>query len=146
MLDEEDNTPAEVPDGLRRDLEKVTKDFKALDAELSQLRDKEQQFEKGQEGFYQIFKAAVAEVQSAKNKIGEWENRNREIVLEKERLDLRREEILRQIEQAGRRAEEFASISGSCGLAHSRSSGSWSGACSACAAIWRRSARLTRRS
>jgi len=96
----------------------VTKDFKALDAELSQLRDKEQQFEKGQEGFYQIFKAAVAEVQSAKNKIGEWENRNREIVLEKERLDLRREEILRQIEQAGRRAEEFASYRGA-GLAHS---------------------------
>ena len=55
-----------------------------------------------------MFKAAVAEVQSAKNKIGEWENKNREFVLEEERLGLRREEILRQIEQSGRRAEEFA--------------------------------------
>jgi len=49
----------------------------------------------------------VADVQSAKNKIGEWENRNREFVLEKERLNLRHEEISRQIEQAGRRTEEF---------------------------------------
>ena len=73
---------------------------------------KEQLFEKGQEGFYGAFKAAVAEVQNAKNKIGEWENRNREFVLEKERLDLRREEILRQIEQSGRRPEEFVSYRG----------------------------------
>jgi chromosome segregation protein len=59
-----------------------------------------------------MFKAAAHEVQSAENKIGEWENGNREFVLEKERLGLRREEMLRQIEQAGRRMEEFASYHG----------------------------------
>jgi chromosome segregation protein len=77
------------------------------------LREKEQIFEKGQEGFYQMFKAAVAAVQSAKDRMGAWENRNREFLLDKERLDLRREEILRQIGQAGRQAEEFASYQGS---------------------------------
>ena len=108
-LDEKEEYAGRSSGWIAARFEKVTKDFKALDAEISELREKEQLFEKGQEGFYQMFKAAVAEVQSAKNKIGEWENRNREFVLEKERLDLRREEILRQIEQAGRRAEEFAS-------------------------------------
>jgi chromosome segregation protein len=108
-LGEKEESPSEIPTGLRNEFEKVTKDFRTLDAEISALREKEQMFEKGQEGFYQMFKAAVAEVQTAKNKIGEWENRNRELILEKERLDLHREEILRQIDQAGRRPEEFAS-------------------------------------
>ena len=36
---------------------------------------------------------------------------NRELLLEKERLDLRRDEVLRQVDQAGRRAEEFRDIS-----------------------------------
>jgi chromosome segregation protein len=107
-LGDQEEVSAEVPNGLRREFEKVTVDFKAQDAELASLREQEQVFEKGEEGFYQAFKAAVADVQSAKNRIGEWESKNREFVLEKERLELHREEILRQIEQAGRRAEEFA--------------------------------------
>jgi chromosome segregation protein len=107
-LDEKEESSAEIPDGLRNEFEKVTKDFRALDAEIAELREKEQLFEKGQEGFYQMFKAAVGEVQTAKNRIGEWENRNRSFVLERERLDLRREEMSRQIEQSGRRPEEFA--------------------------------------
>ena len=101
-----------VPDSLRRDLEKLTKDLGELEKELSTLRTQEKSLEEGHEGFYKIFKNAVAEVQSAKNKIGEWENKNRGQLLEKERLDLRRDEVLRQIEQAGRRVEEFKAISG----------------------------------
>jgi hypothetical protein len=80
----------------------------SLEKELGELRNKERSFEEGQEGFYASFKAAVAEVQNAKNNIGQWENRNREHVLQKERIDLRRDEILRQIAQAGRKAEDFA--------------------------------------
>jgi chromosome segregation protein len=48
-------------------------------------------------------------VQSAKNAQSVWEQGNREQALEKDRLDIRRAEIVHQIEQAGRRAEEFAS-------------------------------------
>src|SRR6185437_3358913 len=54
------------------------------------------------------FKAAVAEVQGANQRIDKWEREHRELLLEKERLDLRREELVRQIEQAGRRPEEFS--------------------------------------
>ncbi len=106
-LDDGDEAPAEIPADLRRAFEKMTDDMRSLEKEIVALRAKEESFEKGQEGFYQTFKAAVAEVQAAKNKIGEWENRNRELMLQKERLDLRREEVLRQVEQAGRRVEEF---------------------------------------
>jgi len=107
VLGEKEEPAAEIPDGLRREFKKAMEDFKALDVELSALRDKEQTFEKGQEGFYQAFKTAAFEVQAVKDKIGEWENRNRESVLEKDRLLMRREELTHQIEQAGRRAEEF---------------------------------------
>lgn len=97
-----------VPDSLRKELSALSDTLKSLEKDLMQLREQEKALEEGQEGFYKTFKSAVAEVQDAKNKIGEWENKNREQILEKERLDLRREEILRQLGQAGRRPEEFA--------------------------------------
>jgi chromosome segregation protein len=100
-----------VPEGLTRELKNLNESLKSLEKELATLRTQEKSLEEGQEGFYKIFKNAVAEVQAAKNKIGEWENHNRERVLEKERLDLRRDEIVRQIEQAGRRVEEFKGVS-----------------------------------
>jgi chromosome segregation ATPase len=99
-----------VPDSLKKEFSALTNDLKTLEKELLSLREQEKTLEEGQEGFYIVFKAAIAEVQTAKNAIGEWENKNREHVLEKERLDLRRDEVMRQIEQAGRRAEEFAHL------------------------------------
>jgi chromosome segregation protein len=105
-----------VPEGLKRELKKLNEDLKTLEKELSALREKEKIFEESQEGFYAAFKAAIAEVQAAKNKIGEWQNRNREQLLQKERIDLRRDEILRQIEQAGRRPEDFNNVQGSAAM------------------------------
>ena len=96
-----------VPDGFRRELAKLNDSLKSLEKELTTLHAQEKSFEENQEGFYKVFKSAVADVQAAKNKIGEWENKSRERLLEKERLDLRRDEVLRQIEQAGRKVEEF---------------------------------------
>ncbi len=104
--------PVEIPTELRAAFEKMTADLAALEREVAALRTKEESFEKGQEGFYQAFKAAVAAVQMAKNRLAEWENRNRELMLQKERLALRHEEVLRQVEQAGRRPDEFAPVLG----------------------------------
>jgi chromosome segregation ATPase len=92
---------------LKPKLDKLSRDLAALDAEVTSLREKERSFEQSQEGFYRPFQAAVEGVQAAKNKIGDWESRNREHQLAKERLDLRREEVVRQIEQAGRRPQDF---------------------------------------
>lgn len=102
-----------APDGVTMELHKISRDLAGLDEDLAALRGKEKSLEQNQEGFYKTFKAAVAEVQAAKDRIGKWENENREHVLEKERLDLRREEILRQIDQAGRKADEFMHVTAS---------------------------------
>ena len=71
------------------------------------MREKEKELESSQENFYTTFKGSVADVQRAQGKLDAWEKINRELLLEKERIDLRRDEVLRQVDQAGRKAEEF---------------------------------------
>jgi chromosome segregation protein len=107
---EDDESAPAIPEALKKGLEKLTSDLQALEESLKQLRAKEASFEKGQESFYQVFKAAVTEVQQAQTALEAWERSTREQALEKERLDIRREELVRQIEQAGRREAEFLAL------------------------------------
>jgi chromosome segregation protein len=102
---------APVPDSLRREFEEAAKDLSELEKNIASLRAQEKALESGQEDFYATFKGAVADVQLAQGKLDAWEKVNRELLLEKERLDLRRDEVLRQVDQAGRRAEEFRDVS-----------------------------------
>lgn len=104
----EEKKPAVVSDDVKTRFEAITEELRGLEELLTALRAKEAELEKSQEAFYGAFKAAMAGVQTAKNKIDLWEKQNREHTLEKERLDLMRDEVVRQIEQAGRRMEEFA--------------------------------------
>ncbi len=106
-----------VPDDLRRGLEQTAKDLAALEKNIATLRESEGSLEAGQEGFYATFKGAVADVQLAQGKIDSWEKENSELLLEKERIDFRRDEVLRQIEQAGRRPEDFRGASSASGTA-----------------------------
>jgi chromosome segregation protein len=96
-----------VPESLRREFEEAAKDLATFEKSIASLRTKEKELETSQEDFYSMFKAAVADVQVAQGKLDSWEKINRELLLEKERIDLRRDEVLRQVDQAGRRAEEF---------------------------------------
>jgi chromosome segregation protein len=102
---------AKVPDSLRRDFEEAAKDLAELEKNIASLRVQEKELESGQEAFYSTFKGAVADVQQAQGKLDAWEKINRELLLEKERIDLRRDEVLRQVDQAGRKAEEFRDAS-----------------------------------
>ncbi|HUC31680.1 MAG TPA: AAA family ATPase, partial [Candidatus Paceibacterota bacterium] len=105
---EEPHTAARpVPDSLRRDFEAAAKDLSELEKSIATFRAQEKELESGQEDFYATFKGAVADVQAAQGKLDAWEKINRELLLEKERIDLRRDEVLRQVDQAGRKAEEF---------------------------------------
>ena len=120
---EETETPAAskagpIPDTLRKELERTAKDLQELEKNIMAFREREKALETGQEDFYKVFKAAIADVQVAQGKIDEWENRNREQLLEKERVDLRRDEVLRQIDQAGRRAEDFRHVELTAGFDH----------------------------
>lgn len=99
--------PKPVPDELREELERAAEDLSELEKNIAALRESERTLEAGQEGFYAVFKGAVADVQLAQGKIDVWEKENRELLLEKERIDFRRDEVLRQIEQAGRKPEDF---------------------------------------
>jgi len=92
---------------LKAQFEKINGELKGLEGELQTLKTREKDLEKSQEEFYRLFKAAVAGVEAAKNAIEKWEVKNRENLFEKERLELRREEILRQLAQAGRSHKEF---------------------------------------
>ena len=105
---EEKKSTTTGSDDLKPRLAAIMKELRELDETLASLRAKEVLLEKSQEAFYGAFKAAMADVQAAKNKLDAWEKKNREHTLEKERLDLMRDEVVRQIEQAGRHAEEFS--------------------------------------
>lgn len=95
-------------ENLNLQFKKLTDELQNIEQNLKTLREKELLLEKSQESFYVSFKNAINEVQLAKNKIEEWEKNNREYTLEKERLDLIKEEVIRQIEQAGRHIGEFS--------------------------------------
>ena len=97
---------------IRAQLEKVKKGLVSIEEEVSSLKKKEQLLESGQEEFYTAFKAAVGEVEAARDKIEKWELRNREIMFEIDKLKFRQEEIEKQIVQAGRKPEEFLRFEG----------------------------------
>lgn len=103
-------TDGELGPGVKTQLDKTNSALGVLERELAGLREKEANLERGQEQFYQSFKIAVAAVEAAKGNIEKWEARHREYLFEKERLDLKREEIERQITQAGRNPEEFKTM------------------------------------
>ena len=85
----------------------IKQDLDSLEKQIAGLKKQEQELEKSQEEFYQAFKKAVAAVESAKERLEQWTAKNRERQFAKERLGLRREEWERQVQQAGRKPEEF---------------------------------------
>lgn len=87
--------------------ESLKKMLVELEQEIEALRDHEKTLEKNQEQFYTQFKAALADVQRAGAAIEEWNKKQQERLLERERIAMRKEELLRQIEQIGRAADEF---------------------------------------
>jgi chromosome segregation protein len=96
-----------VPEALLKELDRASRDVAELEAGIAALRAKERDLEASQEGFYAAFKAAIGDVQQAQAKIDLWEKTNRELLLEKERIEMRRGDVLHQIDQAGRRVDDF---------------------------------------
>jgi chromosome segregation protein len=97
----------EVQVGVEDELKKITAQLTDLERDLEALRDKEKILEKGQEEFYQSFKSAVASLEAAKDKVEQWEAGTREKKFEEERFGLRLNEWKHQVEQTGRKPEEF---------------------------------------
>ena len=91
-------------------LTQLRNELTALDDQLKKLKGKEEVLDKGQEEFYQHFKSAVAMVEAAKDAIEQWDNQHRQRTFEKERIQMRLQELHRQIEQIGRTPSEFAKV------------------------------------
>ncbi len=92
---------------LKSQFTKVESDLKEIKTQIENLRDKEKTLEKSQGEFYESFKAAVLSVENIKSKIEEWDLKNQKIAFEKERLEIRLEDLKRQIIQIGRNPREF---------------------------------------
>lgn len=100
-----------VPADLKKQFTNLEKELKGIRGELAELKTKEQQLEKHQDVFYQDFKSAVGAVRSVMEKIEGWEGENQKRLFEKERIELRREELIRQMETVGRKPHEFEGFS-----------------------------------
>ncbi len=105
-------SPTSPPNSIREKLESINSHLKSIEKNLEGLADKEKHLEKSQSEFHLSFKEAVLMVESVKSKIEEWESRNQRRLFDKEKLDLRLEELKRQITQANRNPHEFASEPG----------------------------------
>ncbi|MEK7507855.1 MAG: hypothetical protein AAB602_02100, partial [Patescibacteria group bacterium] len=109
---ENDSDAPEEPDfsEVQAQCKAMNKDLERIKNELTVLRDEEKLLEAHQEEFYAEFKKAVARVETARKTIEAWELRHRENTFEKQRLELRREELIHQISQAGRDPKDFEGI------------------------------------
>ncbi len=105
-----DAAKKEIPADVNINFSKLTEDLKELEEELAGLRADEQALEKNQESFYGIFKAALAGLEAARSGLQDWERDFQDKRLNSERIALRRDELMRQIAQAGRFPEDFAKV------------------------------------
>ncbi len=87
--------------------EKLQKELKALEEEMTALKTEEKRLEKGQESFYESFKKAMSETRAAREKEEKWIAETQSRSIAKERLTMRSEELHRQIAQIGRSPNEF---------------------------------------
>lgn len=98
---------AALPDNFKNQFGQINQELKSIKLKIEELKEKEKHLEKSQGEFYELFKKAVAEVEEAKKKIEEWDIKNQKIIFEKDRLELRLNEVKRQINQSGRHLDEF---------------------------------------
>lgn len=87
--------------------------FAKLAEQIEGLNTQAAGLESSQASFYEDFKAAVAEMDAATRRIEAWHDKARELSTEKERYTIRREELVHQMEQAGRAAHDLAVAEGS---------------------------------
>lgn len=102
-----ENKEVKPSEALKQKINKVETDLKAIKAEVQSLKAKENLLEKKQGEFYEAFKNAVTKVETVKSRLEEWGSHNQKLIFEKEKLELRIEEVNRQINQVGRTPEEF---------------------------------------
>lgn len=105
---EENSEESEELKSLKAKFALIQQDLKAIDESVYELKQKEKELEQGQESFYNKFKEAMLASRSARDKVEHHISETSSLEIKKERISMRREEIIRQLEQIGRSANEFA--------------------------------------
>lgn len=103
----ETDDESEVPAAFFEEFKKLEGSLKGFERELESLEKKEKELEHSQERFYSDFKNAIAKLERARDAIQTWEHEFQSKNIERERLTVRREELERQITQAGRKVSDF---------------------------------------
>ncbi|MDP2696457.1 MAG: AAA family ATPase [bacterium] len=92
---------------LEQSRDKVAAELSSLDQELSELRLKEESRSSKLGEFNQIFKKAFGLIEAKKTEIAELSNQKNKLLFDKERVNIKLQDLENQIAQTGRRLEEF---------------------------------------
>lgn len=99
---------APSPDShFKEKFEMLKRELEGLEKEMVALKDEERRLEKGQETFYEHFKAEMRRSREAKEAAERWSAETQSKAISRERAEMRRGELLRQLEQIGRKPQEF---------------------------------------
>jgi len=87
--------------------ENLLKDFDKLEKELKSLENREVEIAQGIEDFNKNFQKAFEVLESKRKELADFEERKNKILFEKERLNLRIQDLESQLRQIGRDIKEF---------------------------------------
>ncbi len=102
-----DNREGKVKE-LEKSKEKLFADLAAVDAELSQLTGLEDKLAEDLRGFNAVFKKAFELVEAKKDEIQKLENEKNRLLFDKERVNIRRQELHNLAMQASRKLSDFS--------------------------------------
>ncbi len=102
-----DNRDGKVKE-LEKSKEKLFADLAAVDSELSQLTGLEDKLAEDLRGFNAVFKKAFELVEAKKDEIQKLENEKNRLLFDKERVNIRRQELHNLAMQASRKLSDFS--------------------------------------
>jgi len=90
--------------------ENLLKDFDKLEKELKSLENREVEIAQGMENFNKNFQKAFEVLESKRKELADFEERKNKILFEKERLNLKLQDLESQLRQIGRDIKEFSTF------------------------------------
>ena len=102
-----DNREGKVKE-LEKSKEKLFADLAAVDSELAQLTGLEDKLAEDLRGFNAVFKKAFELVEAKKDEIQKLENEKNKLLFDKERVNIRRQELHNLAMQASRKLSDFS--------------------------------------
>lgn len=102
-----DDRPSKIKN-LEKQKDKLLSDLESADGELAKLGKLENELADELRGFNAVFKKAFESVEAKKDEIQKLENEKNKLLFDKERVNIRRQELENLAMQSGRKLREFA--------------------------------------